>query len=40
VDRDAAAAFNRLMTTLTRRIADAPNRPRWNNDSFFQRFAR
>ncbi len=40
VDKEAAATFNHLMTTLTRNIADAPNRPAWNQDSFFRRFAK
>lgn len=39
IDLESAAAFNRLMTALTLRIADADQRPAWNVDSFFRRFA-
>jgi hypothetical protein len=39
MDREAAARFVTLLTDLTRRIADAPEAPRWNPSSFFQRFA-
>ena len=39
VDKAAAAAFTRLMVVMTRRIGDAPQRPQWNADSFFRRFA-
>lgn len=38
VDKQAAAKFNELMATLAVRIADAPQRPHWNADSFFRRF--
>ena len=40
VSREGAAKFIRLFTDLTRSVADAPERPRWNEDSFFKRFAR
>ncbi len=40
VDREAAARFVRLLTDLTQRVADAPERPQWNADSFFRRFQR
>jgi len=39
VDKRAAADFNRLMAASARRIADAPQRPTWNANSFFKRFA-
>ncbi len=39
VDRRAAEKFNQLMAKVTRRIADAPERPAWNATSFFKRFA-
>jgi hypothetical protein len=39
MDRVAAAQFNRLLATVARRIADAPERPAWNPGSFFKRFA-
>ncbi|WP_309895483.1 M28 family metallopeptidase [Archangium sp.] len=40
VSREGAAKFIRLFTDLARSVADAPERPRWNEDSFFKRFAR
>jgi Zn-dependent M28 family amino/carboxypeptidase len=40
VDLEAAATFNRVIMGLLRRVADDPRRPRWNDDSFFKRFAR
>jgi len=39
VDKRAAADFNQLMATVARRLADAPQRPSWNSNSFFKRFA-
>ena len=39
VDRAAAARFNLYLGDLIRRVADAPARPRWQDDSFFRRFA-
>ena len=39
VDRKAAAVFNRLMAQLAVEIANADERPRWREDSFFRRFA-
>jgi Zn-dependent M28 family amino/carboxypeptidase len=39
VDLEAAAVFNDLLQRLTVAIADAPQRPRWNDTSFFKRFA-
>jgi Zn-dependent M28 family amino/carboxypeptidase len=39
VDRAAAARFNLYLADLIRRVADAPARPRWKDDSFFKRFA-
>jgi Zn-dependent M28 family amino/carboxypeptidase len=39
VDKQAAAKFNRYMAAVARRIAGAPNRPQWNSNSFFKRFA-
>jgi hypothetical protein len=38
VDKQAAAKFNVLMSTLAVRIADAAQRPQWKSDSFFRRF--
>lgn len=37
VDLESAAAFNRLMTALTLRVANADQRPAWNDGSFFKR---
>lgn len=39
VDLAAAAQFNHILLELTRRVADSPDRPQWNKDSFFRRFA-
>ena len=39
VDKQAAAKFNQLMATLSERIANTPQAPRWKQDSFFRRFA-
>jgi len=39
VDKTAAAKYNRIMLDLGLRVADASERPRWNDDSFFKRFA-
>jgi Zn-dependent M28 family amino/carboxypeptidase len=38
-DREAAVGFNTYMAELIRRVADAPERPRWLSTSFFRRFA-
>jgi hypothetical protein len=40
VDKEGAAKFVQLLTDLARTVADAPERPRWNDDSFFRRFAK
>jgi Peptidase family M28 len=40
VDRAAAARFNDLIETLLLRVANAEQRPTWNPESFFRRFAR
>ena len=39
VDLESAGRFNLLLTDLARTIADDPARPRWNDASFFKRFA-
>lgn len=39
VDLVAAARFNRLLLTLTERVADEDSRPQWKQTSFFKRFA-
>lgn len=39
VDSAAAAHFDRIIADLLERVADSPARPRWNDDSFFKRFA-
>ena len=39
VKLDAAARFNQLMRLLTVAIANADQRPRWRDDSFFRTFA-
>jgi peptidase M28-like protein len=40
VDLEAAARFNRVILNLLQRVANDPARPKWNEDSFFKRFAR
>jgi hypothetical protein len=40
VDREAAAAFDRLVAKLLERVANREQRPRWNETSFFKRFAK
>ena len=40
VDKAAAAKYNRIMFDLGLRVANAPKRPRWNDASFFKRFAK
>ncbi len=39
VDTAAAALFDRVMLELIERVADARERPRWYENSFFRRFA-
>jgi Zn-dependent M28 family amino/carboxypeptidase len=39
IDLEAAAGFTRLLGTLADAVANQPQRPRWNADSFFKRFA-
>jgi hypothetical protein len=39
VDKEAAVAFNRIYAALLEAVANRPTRPRWNEDSFFRRFA-
>ncbi len=38
IDTEAAARFNRIMLRLLERVADAPARPVWHENSFFSRF--
>ena len=40
VDKEAAARYNRIMLDLGIRVADEAERPHWNSDSFFRRFAK
>jgi Zn-dependent M28 family amino/carboxypeptidase len=39
IDRAAAVTFDDLLVRLTTAVADQPQRPRWNDTSFFKRFA-
>jgi hypothetical protein len=39
VDKPAAAEFNRILLDVGERVADAADRPHWNEKSFFKRFA-
>jgi hypothetical protein len=40
VDKDAAAAYNRVLAAMIRSAADAAEAPRWKDASFFKRFAK
>jgi Zn-dependent M28 family amino/carboxypeptidase len=40
VNLEAAATFNRVILGLLQRVANDTARPRWNDTSFFKRFAR
>lgn len=40
VDLKAAADFNKLTMALAEAVANQTERPKWNNDSFFRRFAK
>lgn len=40
VNKEGAAKFVRMLTDLVHTVADAPERPRWNETSFFRRFAK
>ncbi|MFT4113355.1 M28 family peptidase [Silvibacterium sp.] len=40
IDREAAIHFDRVLLTLTRRVADAPGRPSWYPESFFSTIPR
>jgi len=39
VNLEGAAQFNAILGKLTMRVADAPRKPEWKQDSFFKRFA-
>ncbi|HEY2905011.1 MAG TPA: M28 family metallopeptidase [Vicinamibacterales bacterium] len=39
VDRPAAGKFVEVLRTLAVRVANRPDRPKWNTESFFKRFA-
>jgi hypothetical protein len=39
VDLPSAAKFNKILLQLAQAVADRPERPQWNNDSFFRRYA-
>jgi hypothetical protein len=39
IDRSAAAKYVDVVKDLALRIANRPDRPRWNEASFFKRFA-
>ncbi len=40
LDKDAAAQYNRVLTSMIRAAADSPEAPRWKDASFFKRFAK
>jgi Zn-dependent M28 family amino/carboxypeptidase len=40
IDRSAAAKYVEVIRDLALRIANRPDRPKWNDSSFFKRFAK
>src|SRR5262249_39195604 len=40
IDFEAAAKFNQAYLRIVEAVANRPERPQWNNNSFFKRFAR
>jgi hypothetical protein len=38
VFKEDAAKFNRILADFTKRVANQPKTPKWNEDSFFRRF--
>src|SRR6185312_6750970 len=40
VDMAAAGRFEDVLMDLAERVADQPDRPKWNESSFFKRFAK
>jgi hypothetical protein len=40
VDKEAAGAFDVLVAKLLERVANRDQRPSWNDNSFFKRFAK
>jgi len=40
VNLESAARFTDLLGQLMLRVANEPQRPTWNSDSFFRKFAR
>lgn len=40
LDKEAAATYNRVLTSMIRAAADAPVAPQWKDASFFKRFAK
>jgi Predicted aminopeptidases len=40
IDRQSAADFNALFSSLVRAVGDRATRPQWNQSSFFRRFAK
>ncbi len=40
INPDYAVTFNTYLTKLITTVADAPEKPSWNSDSFFKRFAK
>jgi Zn-dependent M28 family amino/carboxypeptidase len=40
VDMEAAGKFEDVLMDLAERVADRPERPNWNQESFFKRFAK
>jgi Zn-dependent M28 family amino/carboxypeptidase len=40
VDKEGAAKFIEILIEFTREVADAPQAPQWNKESFFRRFVK
>ena len=39
VELEAAAQFNRIVTTFVEEVANRSSRPQWQKESFFRRYA-
>ncbi len=40
VEKDSAAQYNRILTSIIQAVANAPETPQWKDASFFKRFAK
>ena len=40
VEKESAAQYNRILTSIIQSVANAPETPKWKDASFFKRFAK